>query len=135
LAGNQFSKLFTLEQANDLIPRLEVLVRQLQANAKQARERAAQAGAQADLEALSRSDPVIREVMREMSKAAQQIQDLGAFLKDIDLGLVDFPGEVEGETVFLCWQYGEPRIVAWHQIDQGFGSRRPLSGSRKVYLN
>jgi hypothetical protein len=135
LASNQFAKLFTIDDANDLIPRLEALVRQLQANAQQARERAAAAGAQADLEALSRSDPVIRSVMREMSNAAQQIQDLGAFLKDIDLGLVDFPGEVEGETVFLCWQYGEPRIVAWHRTDEGFGSRRPLSGSRKVYLN
>lgn len=135
MASNQFAKLFTAEEANGLIPRLEVLVRKLQANAKRARERAAQAGAQADLEALSRSDPLIRAVMREMSKAAEQIQDLGAFLKDIDLGLVDFPGEVEGETVFLCWQYGEPRIVAWHPIDEGFGSRRPLSGSRKVYLN
>jgi len=133
--ANQFAKLFTPEEANELIPRLEALVRKLHTSAKQARERAAQAGSQADLEALSRSDPVIRAVMREMSKAAEQIQELGAFLKDIDLGLVDFPGEVNGETVFLCWQYGEPQIVAWHPIDEGFGTRRPLSGTRKVYLN
>jgi hypothetical protein len=84
---------------------------------------------------MARSDPLIRAVMREMSKAAEEIQDMGAFLKDIDLGLVDFPCDVEGETVFLCWQYGEPQLVAWHPIDEGFGSRRPLSGTRKVYLN
>jgi hypothetical protein len=135
LASYQFAKLFTPEEATELIPRLEVLVRKLQANAKQARERAAQAGERANLEELARSDPLIRAIMREMSKAAQEIQDIGGFLKDIDLGLVDFPCEVDGETVFLCWQYGEPRLVAWHPIDEGFGSRRPLSGSRKVYLN
>lgn len=135
MASNQFAKLFTVEEANDLIPRIEALVRRLQANARQARERAAQAGTKADLEEMSRSDPLIRAVMREMSKSTQEIQDLGAFLKDIDLGLVDFPGEVDGETVFLCWQFGESQIIAWHPISEGFGSRRPLSGSRKVYLN
>jgi hypothetical protein len=135
LASYQFAKLFTPEEANELIPRLEVLVRKLQASAKQARERAAQAGDRANLEELARSDPLIRSIMRAMSKSAEEIQEMGGFLKDIDLGLVDFPCEVDGETVFLCWQYGEPRLVAWHPIDEGFGSRRPLSGSRKVYLN
>ncbi len=135
MASKQFAKLFTAEEANELIPRLEVLVRKLHAHAKQARERAAQAAGPSDLEALSKSDPVLRVAMREMSKAAEQIQGFGCLLKDIDLGLVDFPGQVEGETVFLCWQYGEPHVAAWHPIDEGFGSRRPLSGSRKVYLN
>jgi hypothetical protein len=135
LATEEFAKLFTPDEANELIPRLEALVRKLQANAAQARSRAAEAGPSADLEQLSRSDPVIRSAMREMSKIAEEIQDLGCFLKDIDLGLVDFPGEVNGDTVFLCWQYGESRLVAWHPIDAGFGSRKPLPGGPKVYLN
>ena len=135
MASKQFAKLFTVEEANELIPRLEVLVRKLQTHAEQARERAAQAAGPSDLEVLSKSDPVLRVAMREMSKAAEQIQGFGCLLKDIDLGLVDFPGQVEGETVFLCWQYGEPQVATWHPIDEGFGSRRPLSGSRKVYLN
>jgi hypothetical protein len=139
LASNEFAKLFTVEEANELIPRLEVLVRNLQTQAKRARERAAQAvkdaGGSADLEQLARSDPLIRAAMREMSKAAEQINGFGCLLKDIDLGLIDFPGEVEGEVVFLCWQYGEPQVPAWHPVDQGFAARRPLTGSRKVYLN
>ncbi len=135
LATEEFAKLFTTEEANELIPRLEVLVRKLQASAAQARARAAAAGPSANLEELSRSDPVIRTAMREMSKIAQEIQDLGCFLKDIDLGLVDFPAELNGDTIFLCWQYGEPRLVAWHPIDEGFSSRKPLPGGPKVYLN
>ena len=135
MATTQFAKLFTEPEANELIPRLEVLVRKLQANAAQARARAAEAGPSADLEELSRSDPSMRAAMREMGKVAEEIQGLGCFLKDVDLGLVDFPSEVNGETVFLCWQYGEPHLVAWHPIDEGFGSRRPLPGGPKVYLN
>ena len=135
MATTQFAKLFTDQEANELIPRLEVLVRKLQANAAQARARAAEAGPSADLEELSRSDPSMRAAMREMGKVAEEIQGLGCFLKDVDLGLVDFPSEVNGETVFLCWQYGEPHLVAWHPIDEGFGSRRPLPGGHKVYLN
>jgi hypothetical protein len=135
LATNQFAKLFTEEEANQLIPRLEALVRKLQASAGRARGRAAEAGPSANLEELSHSDPLLRAALREMSKIAEEIQGLGCFLKDIDLGLVDFPGEINGDTVFLCWQYGEPRLEAWHPIDEGFGSRKPLPGGRKVYLN
>jgi hypothetical protein len=135
LATDQFSRLFTPDEANELIPRLEVLVRKLQANAARARARAAEAGPIANLEELSRTDPVLRSAMREMAKIAEEIQRLGCFLKDIDLGLVDFPGEVDGDTVFLCWQYGESRLIAWHPLDEGFSSRRPLPGSSKVYLN
>ncbi len=135
MATDQFSKLFTPAEANELIPRLEVLVRKLQANAARARARAAEAGPSANLEELSRTDPVLRGAMREMSKLAEEIQGLGCFLKDIDLGLVDFPGEVDGDTVFLCWQYGESQLVAWHPLDEGFSSRRPLPGGSKVYLN
>lgn len=135
MATNQFAKLFTEHEASQLIPRLEALIRKLQANAAQARKRAADIGSSADLEELSRTDPLMRSAMREMGKVAEEIQGLGCFLKDVDLGLVDFPGEINGETVFLCWQYGEPRIVAWHPVDEGFGSRRPLPGGSKIYLN
>jgi hypothetical protein len=139
LASNEFTKLFTVEEANELIPRLEVLVRKLQTQAKRARDRAAEkmteAGESADLEQITRSDPLIRAAMREMSKMASQISGFGCLLKDIDLGLIDFPGEVENEVVFLCWQYGEPQVVAWHPVDQGFAARQALTGSRKVYLN
>jgi len=38
-------------------------------------------------------------------------------------------------VVFLCWQYGEPQLVAWHPIGQGFASRQPLAGTRKIVLN
>jgi hypothetical protein len=141
LANHRFEQLFSEEEANALIPRLEILVRQLQMQAASLRER---------IEALSVDDPAIvhsefREVVgrypelrsftANMAEAASQIGSFGCILKDIEQGLVDFPHDAGDETVFLCWQFGEPRIVAWHRVDRGFSDRQPLRGARKQYLN
>ncbi|MFQ5943332.1 MAG: DUF2203 domain-containing protein [Anaerolineales bacterium] len=56
----------------------------------------------------------------------EQIQEAGVLVKDLDRGLLDFPSEREGRIVFLCWQYGEPELAFWHDIDAGFAGRQPL---------
>lgn len=50
----------------------------------------------------------------------------GAELKDIDLGLVDFPAVLEGTEVLLCWRLGEPEVAFYHGPEDGFRGRRPL---------
>ncbi len=62
----------------------------------------------------------------ELESAVQAFRDAGVVLKDIDLGLVDFPSERAGETVYLCWRAGETRIHSWHPVNQGFAGRKPL---------
>jgi hypothetical protein len=47
-------------------------------------------------------------------------------VKDIDIGLLDFPCEFEGRTILLCWKLGEPAITHWHGTDEGFASRKPI---------
>jgi hypothetical protein len=47
-------------------------------------------------------------------------------VRDLDLGLVDFPSLLEGEEVCLCWKLGEERIAFWHGIEEGFAGRKPL---------
>ena len=80
--------------------------------------------------------PQLREVANQLAQAAEKIESYGCLLKDIDQGLVDFPCEMDEEqVVFLCWQFGEPAVIAWHPIDAGFAQRRPLSGAPKPYLN
>ncbi len=59
------------------------------------------------------------------------ILSLGGVTKDIDQGLVDFPGEIEGEEVWLCWKIGESHIRFWHTLDEGFASRQALSRNDK----
>ena len=58
--------------------------------------------------------------------AAQDIEKAGCLLKDLDVGLVDFPCEVEGRVVYLCWQLNEPSIGFWHNTDEGFAGRKPI---------
>jgi hypothetical protein len=55
-----------------------------------------------------------------------RIESFGCIVKDIDLGLVDFPSTRQGEPMFLCWKAGEPRVSHWHGGDEGFTERRPL---------
>ena len=47
-------------------------------------------------------------------------------LRDPETGLVDFPGEREGRRIFLCWRLGEDRVAHWHDLESGFGGRKPL---------
>jgi len=80
--------------------------------------------------------PQLRAPSALLAESAHSIEELGCFLKDIDLGLVDFPYQSEnGEVVFLCWQFGERGVMAWHPVDAGFDQRKPLPGSPKPLPN
>lgn len=73
--------------------------------------------------------PELRTFATNMAEAAAQIESFGCILKDIDLGLVDFPYDSGDGVVFLCWQFGEPRVVAWHTVESGFANRQPMPGA------
>ncbi len=68
----------------------------------------------------------LEEDSREMVACAGEIQGLGAIVKDLELGLVDFPSLRAGEEVLLCWRVGEDEIHFWHPVGEGFSGRRPL---------
>ena len=138
----RFDKLFTLAEANDLIPRLEVALRELQTKSGELRDRIGEmlkldvAARRFPLQQLIERYPQLREAASQVAKLAEKIESYGCLLKDIEQGLVDFPWEMEeGRVVFLCWQSGEPSVVAWHSIDTGFAQRQILSGAPKQYLN
>ena len=62
----------------------------------------------------------------EVRAALQEIAQMGGGTKDLETGLVDFPGLVDGETVNLCWKYGETAVGFWHGLDEGFAQRKAL---------
>jgi hypothetical protein len=80
--------------------------------------------------------PPLADLLRKKSahdKAAERlveivtrIQDSGVVVKDLDVGLVDFPSLLDGEEIYLCWKLGEDQIAFWHGIDEGFAGRKPL---------
>ena len=129
-------KLFTLEEANAALPRLSILMERLQRAALGLHEelRSLAAESETDLAALSteellRQRPAARGLAEELESVVDEIQASGVVLKDIQLGLIDFPAAREGEVVYLCWQFGEPEVAFWHRMEDGFAGRQPLPGS------
>jgi hypothetical protein len=61
-----------------------------------------------------------------IARCLERIQAIGAQVKDLDTGLIDFPTLRDGEEALLCWQVGEDEIGWWHGTDEGFAGRRPL---------
>lgn len=75
----------------------------------------------------------LRDVEEQMGEEATvvarcvaRINEVGAFVKDLDQGLVDFPAVREGEDVLLCWRVGEEDVAFWHGPEEGFSGRKPL---------
>jgi hypothetical protein len=122
-------RIFTLAEAQSLLPRLRTLlgeigqewnhVRDLNPKVQKARDNAS-------FDGYSKSGPEYVEAVSHLMFLIQQIKDMGVLLKDADKGLCDFPYLRQGRVVYLCWQLGEERIEHWHSIDTGFASREPL---------
>ena len=65
----------------------------------------------------------LEEAIRE---ALERIQSTGCIVKDLEVGLLDFPAHMNGEDVYLCWRLGEDRIRFYHRQDEGFTGRKPI---------
>jgi hypothetical protein len=68
----------------------------------------------------------LQGVIDQMAAGVARIDAMGITLRDIERGLIDFPALVGGRQVWLCWELGESGITHWHELDAGFGGRRPL---------
>ena len=66
------------------------------------------------------------EAAEHLVEIVNRIQETGVLVKDLDIGLVDFPSLVDGEEIHLCWKLGEDHITFWHGIDEGFAGRKPI---------
>jgi hypothetical protein len=129
-------KLFRIEEANAIVPRLQLLMERLQRSALRlhdemtalARERGVAVEEIASDDLLLRR-PEARALVEELDAIVHEIEESGAHLKDIQLGLVDFPTEMDGEVVYLCWQFGETEVAFWHGLEDGFAGRRALPGT------
>lgn len=131
---------FTIEAVNALLPELNlVMASQMQRRAAiedRLRQLATLVGDVPDAEGVEvrESDPPpVRELkedlagrMEEYRRAWDELEALGAVLKDPRTGLVDFYGRVDGRLVWLCWKYGETTLGHYHGLDEGFAGRKPL---------
>jgi hypothetical protein len=130
-------KLFTLDEANALIPRLELIMEKLQRQGLKLREGVRAVARDMDkpladltLDEVVEREPALKVLTEEMQRLVEEIEDAGVQFKGLDLGLVDFPCEIDGEVRLLCWQYGEKAIGYWHTEDSGFAGRQRLPDVR-----
>src|SRR5262245_51886328 len=130
-------RLVTPEEVNALIPKLIELMEgardrhrqavelQRHLEAEQARIRVSGGGLIDRRDWKARAER-LEGLAIEVRHLLQKILDLGGVTKDLDTGLVDFPGEVGDEIVNLCWKYGESAVRFWHRFDEGYAQRKPL---------
>ncbi len=131
------SRRFTLEEAESLLPEIGKAIQEA-LSIKSEFDRA-----QSELQAITQRVIMLggvlldreatqlirlrRDTSAERLKAAiNSIQEFGCIIKDLDIGLVDFPTLFRGEEVYLCWKLGEPGIGFWHETDEGFAGRKAI---------
>ena len=65
-------------------------------------------------------------IAQQLKQVLEKIHEYGCVVKDLDIGLIDFPTQLNGEEVYLCWKLGEPGIQFWHGVHEGFRGRKPI---------
>ncbi len=129
---------FTLDEAQQLLPVLESLLRRaivekqhIEAIAKEFQQLAghvfASGGCELDIVALSRRKAERDKSVQHLKDTVEEITAMGVQVKDLDMGLLDFPCVVEGEVILLCWKLGEERIAHWHGLEEGYKGRKPVT--------
>jgi hypothetical protein len=130
---DEVPRLFTVEQARSLLPDLRPLLLSMREQKRKLDN------LHADMENISPAmatnghatrvteiELAMAELIEGLQSAIGKISDLGVELKDIDLGLVDFPSLREDRIVYLCWTVDEADIAFWHELDAGVAGRQPL---------
>jgi hypothetical protein len=124
-------KLFTVEEANSLLPSVRPIVKSIQRSHRQlihfqtAAKRAAE-GAESGGGGMAEGSRYA-PVLVELSVAASKLESLGVQLKDFTQGLIDFPSMRDGRVVLLCWKADEgDQLEWWHDVESGFAGRQPL---------
>jgi hypothetical protein len=135
-ASNSFPRLFTVDEANELLPTLRPLVEQILENIrrlKSASEAVIRRGNidpdAPDLMDRLREDTEIARLIGQVKGWVEEINGYGCICKGVEQGLIDFPCLFGTEVVFLCWQIGEASVSFWHRIEDGFAGRKPLLDS------
>ena len=130
-------KTFTLQEAQVLLPVLESLLRKAIAGKRQAEDInteleelkvriMANGGTHLNVVNWARRKAEMDKAVQQAKDALGEIDAAGVQVKDLDIGLLDFPCEFEDRTILLCWKLGEEKIDHWHGESEGFAGRKPI---------
>jgi hypothetical protein len=128
---------FTLREAQSMLPVLESLLRK-SIESKSLIEEVDQefndlseriflnGGTLVDVRACAVRKAAREKAIQSAKDTLSEINAIGVQVKDLEVGLLDFPCLVDGEIVLLCWRMGEPSITHWHGAEEGYAGRRPI---------
>jgi hypothetical protein len=124
-------KLFSPQKANALIPVLVPTIEELWAKRRELAIRLLETDpalriGRPDVSRDRRRSRAFTELKAEIVRLINRIEAHGCVVKDLDLGLVDFPSMRDGRPVNLCWKAGEGELAHWHGTDESFADRKPL---------
>ena len=128
---------FTLEEAQSLLPVLESLLRTaidgkklIEAVDTELQELAhrvfLRGGVLVNVVHMARRKAEREKAIPRVKDALAEIDATGVQVKDLDMGLLDFPFKLDDDIVLLCWKYGESSIDYWHGMEEGFQGRKPI---------
>ena len=132
------SRTFTLDEAQDLLPVLESLLRTSIEGKKVMESVDAEfqaiahkvfmnGGMSLNVAHFARRKAEREKAIQRVKDAMAEIDAIGVQVKDLDIGLLDFPCEVDGQVILLCWKLGESAITHWHSVSEGFAGRKPVN--------
>jgi hypothetical protein len=127
---------FSIEEANDALDEVRPLTEELVGHRRalvklQERQaavttRIAGNGGNVEPHELEDVQERLDEEVAGIARCVARIHEVGALVKDLDAGLVDFPATRDGEEILLCWRLGEDEVAHWHGLEEGFAGRKRL---------
>lgn len=120
---------FTLQEANETLNSIRPLMDEVQQIRLRILEKQPEAWPAIEKSVGNGGNRALSSMVQDFEKLEaliHNIQATGVLIKDVNLGLLDFPALKEGREVYLCWQYGEGEIAFWHEVEAGFAGRRPI---------
>ncbi len=130
-------KIFTLDEAQSLLPVVEALLKRAIEGKRSAEEVEARlsslaqriffaGGMRVDPAGLAKERTELEGHLKQVRETVAEIDAIGVQVKDLETGLLDFPCRADDEVVLLCWRMGEPAIEHWHTMEAGFQGRQPV---------
>ena len=120
---------FTLPEANQALTIIRPLMDEVQQIRQKILEKQPEAWPAIEKSAGNGGNRALSNMVQDFEKfdaLIHRLQDTDVLIKDINIGLLDFPALKDEREVYLCWQYGEDDIAFWHEVEAGFAGRQPI---------
>ncbi len=119
-----YNDYLTIEQVETVLPTVSVLLERARTFKKEIEDVAAYYNY--DQVLMQEERPRFQILSAQLRQTIEALEDLGCYVKDLDIGIVDFLSTFEGRDIFLCWRLGERNIKHWHEIDESFAQREEI---------